>query len=148
MSRTRTASKNTEPVVPFVPELTFDEKVRQGHYDNKLPYPSFAKRTTLPVAVDETPELKAAREAYDVETERLKAQVRGERDVFNAETNRLYALFKSDLEAEYSVERNPKKDKLFEIAWSDGHANGYSEVANCYGKMVDLIRELNGPFEG
>lgn len=61
------------------------------------------------------------------------------RDAYRNEQDRLMNLFKHDLEVEHAVEANPKKDKLFELAWSLGHAYGYSEVANYYQELVELI---------
>ena len=62
------------------------------------------------------------------------------RGEYRAEDARLKALFKADLEREEGVEDNPKRDLLFEIAWDEGHADGYSEVWNHYTALAELIR--------
>ena len=46
--------------------------------------------------------------------------------------------FRAAIEDEYGLTDNPKKDKLYAIAWDMGHAYGYNEV-NCY---YDQLREL------
>ncbi|MHA1410517.1 MAG: hypothetical protein ACTSQY_09485 [Candidatus Odinarchaeia archaeon] len=48
--------------------------------------------------------------------------------------------FKSDLEKEFDVKDNPKKDKLFELAWKYGRVYGYQEVYNYYSDLVVLIQ--------
>ncbi len=61
-------------------------------------------------------------------------------DAYREDNHRLYLQFKYDLEAEYGVEDNPKKDKLFEIAWEQGHSYGFTEVALHYAQLVELIK--------
>lgn len=56
------------------------------------------------------------------------------------EEGRLMALFKADLEDEYDVADNPKRDQLYDIAWSLGHACGLAEVENHYAELAELIR--------
>jgi hypothetical protein len=48
--------------------------------------------------------------------------------------------FKFDLFEEYNVLNNPKKDKCFEFAWEYGHSDGYGEIANYFGDLVELIK--------
>ena len=52
---------------------------------------------------------------------------------------RLNKQFRLDLEVEHGVIGNPKADKLFEIAWEQGHSYGFSEVALHYDQLVVLI---------
>jgi|SRR6185295_6894010 len=58
---------------------------------------------------------------------------------YNEDQARLCKQFKLDLEVEHGVIGNPKADKLFEIAWEQGHSSGYSEVALHYDQLVVLI---------
>jgi hypothetical protein len=60
---------------------------------------------------------------------------------YHADQVRLNKQFKLDLEAEHCVTDNPKRDRLFDLAWSQGHSSGYAEVASCYGELVELIKE-------
>ncbi len=64
---------------------------------------------------------------------------KADRMAWRAEEGHLVNLFESDLAAEYGVEANPKRHKLFGIAWEMGHHAGYSEVAGHYGELVELI---------
>ena len=65
---------------------------------------------------------------------------RASRDEYHAEDARLKELFKADMEKEEGVADNPKRDRLFEIAWDEGHSSGYEEVWNHYTTLVELIR--------
>ena len=49
--------------------------------------------------------------------------------------------FQEDLFKAYGVSDNPKRFKCFELAWERGHAYGHSEVYNCFGDLVELIRD-------
>ena len=59
---------------------------------------------------------------------------------YRNEENRLYEAFKHDLFEEYGVKDNPKRDKLFNLAWEEGHSSGYYEVENYFSELVDLIK--------
>lgn len=61
------------------------------------------------------------------------------RAAYNAETQRIHAQFKQDLFADLGIENHPLRNKLFSKAWDDGHANGFAEVYNCALNLVDLI---------
>jgi hypothetical protein len=59
---------------------------------------------------------------------------------YNMEDQRLFQLFKKDIEEEFNTTSNPKKDLLFSKAWSMGHASGYNSVYGYYEDLVDLIK--------
>ncbi|AGS80939.1 hypothetical protein [Caulobacter phage Cr30] len=61
------------------------------------------------------------------------------RQAYRDENYRLEQIFKQDLEEEFDVQNNPKKDLLFSKAWEQGHAYGFNEVYNHYIDLVDLI---------
>jgi len=48
-------------------------------------------------------------------------------------------LFRKELAQAYGISEHPKEERLWELAWSKGHANGYSEVALEYDELVTLI---------
>jgi len=58
---------------------------------------------------------------------------------YRDEQTRLDMLFKADLEEEFGFENHPKRDRLFRLAWEDGHANGYREVYNSYDYLSELM---------
>jgi len=47
--------------------------------------------------------------------------------------------FRKTLAQAYGVSEHPKEERLWELAWSKGHANGYAEVALEYDELVTLI---------
>lgn len=66
-------------------------------------------------------------------------KARESRVQYRIEENKLRQLFKTELESEFGTASHPKANKLFEIAWSDGHAEGYESVANRYEELVELL---------
>ncbi len=56
------------------------------------------------------------------------------------EERNLMVMFKQDLFIELDIENNPKREKLFSLAWANGHSYGYSEV---YNQAIDLIDLIN-----
>lgn len=48
---------------------------------------------------------------------------------------------KQSLEAEYGMKTNPKRHKLFALAWEFGHAHGVHEVAFYYEELMELVDE-------
>lgn len=56
--------------------------------------------------------------------------------VYLKEKDKKFMEFKKDSFEELGIENNPKRDKLFEIAWEKGHSYGYSNV---YSNMVELL---------
>ena len=60
-----------------------------------------------------------------------------ERGEYRNEDARLTNLFKKDAFEELGIADNPKREKLYEIAWELGHADGLSEV---WWHMVDLAQ--------
>ena len=59
---------------------------------------------------------------------------------YTAEEGNMTMKFKLDLEEEFGVQNNPKRDMLFGKAWARGHAYGYTEVASVYEDLVELIQ--------
>lgn len=63
------------------------------------------------------------------------------RNVYGAEAARLEELFKQDLFEDFSISDNPKREKLYSIAYDKGHSYGYSEIYNVACDLVELIKE-------
>ena len=99
------------------------DAVAAGAYDTKLPYgsgvPSRLRKQGL---VSEALALEVQRQAYYADKRRLEIK------------------FRDDLAAEHGVSKNPRAEKLFEIAWDLGHAAGLHEVITYYEKLVELIK--------
>lgn len=64
-----------------------------------------------------------------------------EYEAYRAEDKRLLEKFENDIYADLGIENNPKKEKLFSLAWSMGHSAGYSEVHGYACELVTLIED-------
>lgn len=84
-------------------------------YENKKQYPM---RTEFDTAED----FRAAQVEYGAETGRLEAQ------------------FRADLEEEFGMKDHPKANKLYWYAYQQGHGSGYSDVYLYYSDFVDLVK--------
>ena len=65
--------------------------------------------------------------------------VREKREEYRINCNELNMEFKAALEKEYGIVNHPKADKLWEIAWDEGHSSGYSDVEIYYERFLELI---------
>lgn len=66
-------------------------------------------------------------------------QIKIKRAEYHAETCKLFEKFKQDLFKDLGIEANPKREKLFSIAYDLGHSGGYSEIYNYASDLVSLI---------
>ena len=116
-------------------------RISAGYYKNNDPYPKRADFFTKVKEVEETfvgTKAQIAEAIKNAEDEASKLYV----DAVQAhkeKTRQLEDQFKADLEAEFGVENNPKKDKLYEKAWDRGHAYGLGDVYIAYADLVELI---------
>jgi hypothetical protein len=72
----------------------------------------------------------------DFDKDAYYAETRKYRDLQNA----LEREFKADLFDEHGVTAHPKANRAFDIAWEHGHSSGYSEVANYFDDLADLLK--------
>jgi hypothetical protein len=84
-------------------------------YKNKKPFPEF--NSSLPKE----------------ETQKVRLE-------YFIEENRLSDLFKEDLFKEHGVSEHPKRERCYSLAYEYGHSSGYSEVANYFNELVNLIK--------
>jgi len=63
------------------------------------------------------------------------------REAYRAETKRLEREWQAWLADEYAPSglTEDQAKKIFEKAWEDGHAHGYSEVENYYISLTDFL---------
>lgn len=72
------------------------------------------------------------------ELQKLKAREAAARNhAKGAEMNQKVREMLAEL---YGVVNHPKEPKLWQKAWDDGHASGYSEIASQYDDLVQLVR--------
>lgn len=46
---------------------------------------------------------------------------------------------KLKLEIQFGLQKHPKKDKLYDLAWEYGHSEGYHEVEVHYREFAELL---------
>lgn len=118
-------------------------------YQNTLEYPSksdfavtyFYFRGERVATCSNSAEVVAARVKYPTAvTEKVVDQEGYDAAAlaFEAETKRLAELFVIDLLNEYNLDDNDFTRKLYSIAYSQGHAGGYGEIAAVFSELADL----------
>jgi hypothetical protein len=85
-----------------------------------------------------TKELHAAIKRGDYNS-KLSLQKSG-RTEYQADCNRLEAKFRADAIASVGLQDHPKAEAIIDYCWQEGHASGYSEVANMLETMTDLFQ--------
>lgn len=60
---------------------------------------------------------------------------------YNENQNKLIEEFKKDLEEYYCTDKLPKeiKDAIYEYAYEEGHAYGFSDIFSVYGRLTGII---------
>jgi hypothetical protein len=117
----------------FVPALSIYDKMNNGHYKPKLPYPSKSD-----FAIEEVVETKSfgTKTFHGTDEAAFKAAIAA----YRAEDNALHDEFKADAFAEAGITGNPKAEKCWDLAWEHGHASGYSDVLNYLVEFSELIK--------
>jgi hypothetical protein len=108
------------------------EKLKDGDYKNKLPYPTSASTIALrilrgAVGAENIPVLEGPARALALQA-------------YNAESRQLEAQFKADALEEVGLTGHPKADAVYALAWDYGRASGFSEVMNCLRELADLVK--------
>lgn len=49
--------------------------------------------------------------------------------------------FRFGLAKEYGLINHPKEQKVWELAWSEGHSSGYYSVEQYYDQFSELVRD-------
>jgi hypothetical protein len=110
-------------------------KIKNGDYENKLPYPRKPSKPnggTVLNAKDAAAFLKAFK-AYDA----ALVDYHAAREAYSVENGQIYAQFKADVLAELGLTDHPKAEKLFSMAWGCGHSEGYDSAAEGYDSAVE-----------
>lgn len=61
--------------------------------------------------------------------------------IYHEEQSKIDEAFKLALFEEYGVNNHPKRERIFEKAWSRGHSDGYSQVEYEFSELVDIIQD-------
>lgn len=59
---------------------------------------------------------------------------------YNERNDELRTAFKESLFAEHGIAHHPKREKLFSLAWANGHAYSFAEVVLHFEDMLELIK--------
>lgn len=109
-------------------------KIKNGDYENKLPYPRKPNGGIVLNAKDTAAFLKAFK-AYDA----ALVDYHAAREAYIVENGQIYAQFKADVLAELGLTDHPKAEKLFGMAWDRGHSEGYASVLSVAEDYADLL---------
>lgn len=106
-------------------------------YKNTLTYPSKPikpRMSSNPTKADADKYFQLMEE-YEI----AEKKYRELKEAYEKRGAELLEQFKQDLFEDLGITDNPKKDKLFSIAWDKGHGSGFGDVYSEACSMVDLI---------
>lgn len=98
-------------------ESEFLTKLYADGYKNKLPYPDLKECGGDMLKRDQA------------------------RAAFRRREGELYEEFRREALEALKMDTHPKADKLYRLAWEDGHAYGFSEVWTYLSKYSELLRD-------
>lgn len=93
-------------------------KIINEEYNSKLQFPTYE---------------------YTKNNKLSKEEVREMRKKWREDEYRLKQVFKQDALEELGLSKHEKADKLFEMAWEEGHSNGLGEVWIYMEQFAELI---------
>jgi hypothetical protein len=104
-------------------------------YPDRPEKPAILSKKVGDLTDDELASVAKVKKTYDTAKAEYDATIAERRELDGG----LTLAFRRDLEAYHGTTDNPKKDRLWSIAWDQGHSSGLGEVASYYDDMVDLI---------
>jgi len=119
------------------------QNIKNDEYENKLQYPKNISRKcecgNLLSKNDKYCSKCGLKSDYDnklklYQVEKLK---------YNNEDDIIYNQFKKDLIEYFEWGNYKSKLKLFDIAWQNGHSNGYWDVINSAAHINNIIKLIN-----
>ena len=111
-------------------------------YENKVPYP---KKPSKPQLSSSTPSISEIKQYqndiadFEVKEIAYKSNFQAYREAYREEEGRLHDLFKQDFFDELGISNHPKKEKIFEYAWQEGHSGGLSAVLSQANEIVEFF---------
>lgn len=97
-------------------KISTKDKIEMGLFENKLPYPLIAG------------------------SKQSKQEITEARQAYRSEDVRIHNEFRKSLEEEFGMVGHPKANKLFEIAWREGHSEGYQSIVYWYEELYELVK--------
>ena len=111
------------------------ERIENGYYDNKLPFPRMDEKTKDGYITDENKSVKWNKEQVEKNREGVKlAQM-----AYHSEETKKYNLFMQDIKDAVKLwykYSDKQIDLIFNKAWDEGHSNGYRSVVD---EVVNIL---------
>lgn len=113
------------------------DNINNGYY--VTPYHGYPTKPSKPKgnvnSVSEAETFIKKMKEYEEQVEKYNSQL----NLYRSDLNNLYKEFHEDLKKEFGTENNPKEERLYEIAYSNGHSSGFYSVYGWYSELVELI---------
>ena len=125
-------------------------RVSRGDYEPAVEWkprpvmPAVLRKAASALTAEEVASLPAVRAEYAA-AEQAWMQNRTAHPKSEREAERRFA---ADLLTYHGLPDNDFTQSLYGIAWREGHANGYSEVANCFADLAELYEVARKHFCG
>lgn len=106
-------------------------------YTNKLTYPAKPKKPSVPV--------NGTSKDYEAYTAKLQnyenslIKYKEELKKYNLEGMRLIKLFENDCMEEVGLSNHPKREKVWEYAWKEGHSGGLNDVYCIISDIAEIL---------
>jgi hypothetical protein len=109
-------------------------------YNVTVDYPLRPKTLRHKLSDDLTPEM-ASKYAYELEQwSKEMAAWKAKLKIYEIASQEATNRFKKDVLKEYGLENHPKAEKVYALAWQEGHAYGLEEVAIWVEKLANLVK--------
>jgi hypothetical protein len=131
--------------------MTIEEKITAKYYENTLPYPDQKKikdELSATIKLKPATTIASVKEGLAIAEKELEDTVKkeyrkqmGEYNTkeYNTKGKELLEEFRKDVEDECGTTNAPKKDKLWDIVWTDAHHGGFCAVYAKYSEYCELI---------
>ncbi len=115
------------------------DRIQAGEFENILNYPTDAVLNGDPTyqALDKE-QCQLQGKINEIKGVK-KALVCTMKQEYDNESSLRRTDFKAALEKEYGLQDHPKRDRIWQKAWDDGHSGGWTDILNVYEELVDLI---------
>lgn len=110
-------------------------------YAVQIPYPDRPKKPTLASSLPTAAGARAYADALD-QWDKDMITFREAEKAYREADHLVQLQFQNDVLKENGLENHPAAYKVYSLAWDEGHANGYSEVASWVEKLADFARDI------
>lgn len=111
----------------------YDQKIRA------IPYPEYPRRPAFPKSTATPAELRQYADAVEAYN-KVRTEWSKESKEYRIKHDEIIDEFKAELFKELGIEKNPKAELLYSIAWQKGHSGGLGDVWAEACDLVELIQ--------